>query len=64
MSDEVPKQFPHYPPGIPVATGKDAGMLAKMLSRGLKAKGKSTGGKKGLVRSSAIHIGKRKQKFY
>jgi hypothetical protein len=63
MTEEAPKQFPHYPQGIPIADSKSAGMLAKVLSRGLKPKGRSSG-KKGLVRSSAIHIGKRKQKFY
>jgi hypothetical protein len=66
MSDEQkpPKQFPYYPQGIPIAGSKDAGMLAKMINRGIKARHKSSSGKKGIAANQSIHIGKRKTKFW
>lgn len=65
MSEEQrPRQFPHYPSGIPVANQKDAGLMAKMISKGIKSKFNKSGGKKGIAANQTIHIGKRKTKFY
>lgn len=62
--EQKPQSFIHYPGGIPIASSKDAGMLAKMVSRGLKARNKGRSGKKGIAANQSIHIGKKKTIFY
>ena len=62
--EQKPSPLQHYPGGIPVATAKDAGLMAKMISKGIKAKFKRAPGKKGIAANQTIHIGRRKQKFY
>jgi hypothetical protein len=61
--EQVPKRFPHYPTGIPVASSKDAGMLAKIVGKSIKARFHPRS-KKGIAANQSIHIGKRKTKFY